>query len=139
MSTRPYKSLATTTCTMHAYMRIPKNICTASAEHLRNWTKHCRTVISPGALSTITLGTWKKMQKADFFRDGSLTSPEWKYIKSQKIPVVLNAWERKIQNDRHFADFENQTIANVIYDRVIYDFRGQKCIVILCFIILKSL
>ena len=51
----------------------------------------------------------------------------------QKIPVVLNAWERKIQNGSHFADFENQTIANVIYDLVIYDLRGQKCIVILFF------
>ena len=71
------------------------------------------------------------MQKAEFFSDGSLTSPEWKYIKSPKIPVVLNAWERKIQDGRHFADFENQTIANAIYDRVIYDLRGQKCIVIL--------
>ena len=85
---------------------------------------------SPAALSTITLGTWKKMQKAELFRGGSLTSPEWKYIKSPKIPVVLNAWERKIQDGRHFADFENQTIANAIYDRVIYDLRGQKCIVI---------
>ena len=73
------------------------------------------------------------MQKAEFFRDGSMTSPEWKYIKSLKIPVVLNAWERKIPDGRHFADFENQTIANVIYDRVIYDFRGKKCIVILFF------
>ena len=73
------------------------------------------------------------MQKAEFFRDGSLTFPEWKYIKSPKIPVVLNTWERKIQDDRHFADFENQTVANVIYDRVIYDLRGQKCIVVLFF------
>ena len=71
------------------------------------------------------------MQKAEFFRDGSLTSPEWKYIKSTKIPVVLNAWERKIQDGLHFADFENQTTANVIYACVIYDLRGQKCIVIL--------
>ena len=58
------------------------------------------------------------MQKAELFRDGSLTSPELKYIKSPKIPVVLNGWERKIQDGRHFADFENQTFANVIYDRV---------------------
>ena len=79
------------------------------------------------------------MQKVDFFRDGSLTSPEWKYIKSRKTPVVLNAWERKIQDGCHFADFENQTIANEIYDGVIYDLRGQKCIVILFVFILKSL
>ena len=78
------------------------------------------------------------MQKAEFFRDGSLTSPEWKYIKSPKIPAVLKAWERKIQDGRHFAEFENQTIANGISDRVIYDLRDQKCIVIL-FFILKSL
>ena len=61
------------------------------------------------------------MQKAEFFRDGSRT------------------WERKIQDGRHFAEFENQTIANGIYDRVIYDLRDQKCIVILFFFILKSL
>ena len=79
------------------------------------------------------------MQEAEFFRDGSLTSPEWKYIKSREIPVVLNAWERKIQDGRHFADFENQTIANEIYDGVIYDLRVQKCIVILFVFILKSL
>ena len=75
----------------------------------------------------------KKMQKAEFFRDGSLTSPESKYIKSPKIPVVLNAWERKIQDGHHLADLENQTIANVIYDRVIYDLREQKCNVIFFF------
>ena len=79
------------------------------------------------------------MQKAEFFRDGSLTSPEWKYIKSPKIPVVLNAWERKIPDGHHLADLENQTIANVIYDRVIYDLRDQKWNVILFFFILKSL
>ena len=62
---------------------------------------------SPGASSTKTVGTWKKMQKVGFFRDGSLTSPERKYINSPKIPVVLNAWERKIQDGRHFADLEN--------------------------------
>ena len=43
---------------------------------------------------------------------------------------MLNAWERKIQDGHHLADLENQTIANVIYDRVIYDLRDQKCNVI---------
>ena len=65
------------------------------------------------------------MQKAEFFKVGSLTSPEWENIKSPKIPVVLNAWERKIQDGRHFGI---QTIANVIYDLVIYDLRARNAL-----------
>ena len=54
------------------------------------------------------------MEEADFFRDISLTSHEEKCIKSKKLPFVLSAWECKIQDYRHFVNFENLTLANII-------------------------
>ena len=49
--------------------------------------------------------------------------------KIPKYPVVLNAWECKIQDGRHFANSENGTFANIIYGRVIDDLKDQTFIV----------
>ena len=74
---------------------------------------------SPGALTTGTVWAWKKNSESWFFSGMVL----WHLLSRNalnppKIAVVLNAWECQIQDGRHFANYENLTVANVIFDRV---------------------